>query len=123
MTKKKATPKSSPKQSHRYGNSRHAKCQEPPQERQEGPRSGPESTIPTKPVHNPCQRNIGNIKSLRRALDAMCAHCMGCSEVHIEIGYRDDIRTCSAFKCPLWHFRPYQSMSGKRRGAAGHEKI
>ena len=75
---------------------------------QEGPNKEPESTISTRPIHNPYVRNIGNSTSLRRALDAMCAHCMGCTEDHLEPGFRHDIRDCSSKTCPLWRFRPYQ---------------
>lgn len=77
-------------------------------EQQEAPSSALDSTISARPEYNPVVRNIGNSKSLRGALDAMCAHCMGCTADHIEPGFRESIRDCSAPACPLWQFRPYQ---------------
>jgi hypothetical protein len=56
-------------------------------------------------------------KKLRQAaMNAMCAHCMGCTakeqgfreEDWIEPGFRKQIRNCSSFGCPLRPFRPYQ---------------
>jgi hypothetical protein len=55
-------------------------------------------------------------KSRKAAIDAMCAHCMGCTakeqgyraEDWIEPGFREQIRTCSAPGCPLWEFRPFR---------------
>ena len=83
-----------------------------PQQGQEGPISELDSTILVKPKatpnHNPYDRNLGNTTSLRTALNAMCAHCMGCTEGYMEPGFREEIRNCTAPKCPLWHFRPYQ---------------
>lgn len=81
----------------------------------EGPTSVAESTNGTRPEHNPMVRNLGNKTSLRAAIDAMCAHCMGCSTDEIEPGFRDDIRNCSAPGCPLWNFRPFQT---KEKGTA-----
>jgi len=54
-------------------------------------------------------------KKLRQAgINAMCAHCMGCTAKEqgekdwIEPGFREQIRGCSSFGCPLWGLRPYQ---------------
>lgn len=44
-----------------------------------------------------------------RAIKAMCAHCMGCTQEHLEPGFRDLIRGCTATGCPLYPFRPYSS--------------
>lgn len=77
-------------------------------DRQDAPGSALDSTIATRPEHNPIVRNIGNSKSLRAAIDAQCAHCMGCTADHIEPGFRESIRDCSAPACPLFNFRPYQ---------------
>lgn len=74
----------------------------------EGPTSDLESTLTNGPIHNPYVRNIGNLTSLRKAVDAMCAHCMGCTASHMEPGFKHEIRHCSAPHCPLWEFRPYQ---------------
>ncbi len=46
--------------------------------------------------------------SMRAAINAMCAHCMGCSADHMEPGYKEDIKNCTSTACPLWHFRPYK---------------
>ena len=67
--------------------------------------SAPESTITTNPV----VRNLGNRKSLRTAINAFCAHCMGCTEDHREEGFIADIHHCTSVKCPLRHFRPYKA--------------
>ena len=38
--------------------------------------------------------------SPRAAIKAQCAECIGFD--------RDAIRTCTAYACPLWNFRPYR---------------
>jgi hypothetical protein len=85
-------------------------------EGREGPRSKPDSTIAPKvrAEHNAVVRNLGNRKSLRLAIDAMCHHCMGCTAApdYYEPGTKEEIRNCSAPKCPLWHFRPYKPGAG-----------
>jgi len=61
------------------------------------------------------QKAQGKI-SRKAANDAMCAHCVGCTakeqgfqqEDWIEPGFREQIRNCSSFGCPLRPFRPYQ---------------
>lgn len=82
---------------------------------QEGPTSAVESTNGTQPDQNPVRRNLGNTKSFRKAINAMCSHCVGCTADEIEPGFRDDIRSCSAPACPLWNFRPFQA---KEKGTA-----
>ncbi|WP_191621423.1 hypothetical protein [Marinihelvus fidelis] len=69
---------------------------------------------------NPVSRNLALIsqgkRSMRAAINAMCAHCVGCTasdqgeafEDWIEPGFRKEIRQCSAFHCALWVFRPFQ---------------
>lgn len=47
-------------------------------------------------------------KTLRTAIDAKCAECMGCTAEAISSGFRQDISQCSSYGCPLWDFRPYQ---------------
>lgn len=111
MKKEKATPKNSPNQSHTYGSSLREQLQRIANDLylvQEGANNGLESTSTARPIHNPYVRNIGNSRSLRRAVDAMCAHCMGCNEDHMEPGFRGDIRKCNSAHCPLWHFRPFR---------------
>jgi hypothetical protein len=39
-------------------------------------------------------------RSLRAAIDALCAECCGYD--------RDAVRTCAAVACPLWRVRPWQ---------------
>lgn len=50
----------------------------------------------------------GKTASLRAHINAMCAHCMGCTPGHMERGFREAIRGCTAPQCPLWPVRPYQ---------------
>lgn len=59
---------------------------------------------------NPVKKIAGKGKtpSLRNHINAMCAHCMGCTATHIETGFRDAVRACSAPQCPLHPVRPYQ---------------
>jgi len=45
------------------------------------------------------------------AIKAMCAHCIGCTETHLERGFKEAIRDCTAKCCPLHRYRPYQSKS------------
>lgn len=47
------------------------------------------------------------------AIKAMCSHCMGCTEDFISENYRADIRNCTAPKCPLYPFRPFQRKQAK----------
>ena len=42
------------------------------------------------------------------AIKAMCAHCMGCGETHLERGFRDSIKDCATEACPLHRYRPYR---------------
>lgn len=54
--------------------------------------------------------------SRKAAIDAFCAHCVGCSakeqgipqEDWIEPGFREMIRDCSSYGCPLRQFRPFK---------------
>ena len=45
------------------------------------------------------------------AIKAMCAYCMGCTETHLERGFRDSIRDCASKGCPIHRYRPYRSKS------------
>ena len=65
---------------------------------------------------NPIQKSIKNPNSFRAAINAMCAYCMGCTDDHLEAGFRSEIRDCSAPHCPLWKLRPYQGQ--ERRSIA-----
>jgi len=42
------------------------------------------------------------------AIKAMCAQCFGCTENHLEKGFRESISSCSMCSCPLYSFRPYR---------------
>lgn len=65
-----------------------------------------------KPTQNPLKRAL--IRPTRKnAINAMCAHCMGCTADHIESGFRKAICDCTSTKCPLFSYRPYQI---KKRG-------
>jgi hypothetical protein len=55
---------------------------------------------------NPIKRTIRKPTYLN-AIKAMCAHCMGCTDTHLEPGFRESISTCTARGCPLYGFRPY----------------
>lgn len=67
------------------------------------------------PQHNPVAKiaGKGNTGSLRAHINAMCAHCMGCTAEHMERGFRAQIRACTAPACPLWPVRPYQRTTGE----------
>ncbi len=64
---------------------------------------------------NPIKRYYAK-PTRKNAINAMCAHCMGCTSSeqgypsgdHLEAGFRTEICNCSAPACPLWDFRPYQ---------------
>lgn len=56
------------------------------------------------------------------AIKAKCAECVGCSESHLETGFRDLISTCKSEICPLHQYRPYRANSLTRtlsNGVAG----
>jgi len=60
--------------------------------------------------HNPVKRFFALPPSRKRAIEAMCASCMGCTEDHLEEGFKSEIRNCSAQRCPLHVHRPYQGV-------------
>lgn len=88
----------------------------------EGCRSESDSTISPKDMstyrveHNFVAKNVANTSSLRLAINAMCFHCMGCTESHYEPGVKEEIRDCSSQKCPLWYFRPYKARAKETGG-------
>lgn len=45
----------------------------------------------------------------KNAINAMCAHCMGCTREELEVGFRNDVKNCASTECPLHRFRPFQS--------------
>ena len=58
--------------------------------------------------HNPVKRASTAPVTPKKAIAAMCASCMGCTKDHIEEGFKNEIRNCSAPHCPLYLFRPYK---------------
>jgi len=58
--------------------------------------------------HNPVERNLALPPNRKRAIEAMCVSCMGCTKDHLKDGFRKEIRYCSAQRCPLHSFRPYR---------------
>lgn len=59
-------------------------------------------------ISNPILKAKEEPNSRRFAINAMCASCMGCTETAIVPGFRKEVRECSAPRCPLYAFRPYQ---------------
>lgn len=55
------------------------------------------------------------------AIKAMCAYCMGCSETHLERGFRDSIRDCTSKACPLHRYRPFRQTESPEVALAGSE--
>ena len=60
-----------------------------------------------KPEFNPVQRFLKRPTHLN-AIKAMCARCMGCSETHLERGFKESIRDCTVQDCPMHRYRPYR---------------
>ena len=58
--------------------------------------------------HNPVERYYILPKTPKRAIAAKCAGCMGCTKDHLEEGFKNEIRRCSAQDCSLYLFRPYK---------------
>ena len=58
--------------------------------------------------HNPVKRASTSPVAPKKAIAAMCASCMGCTKDHIEEGFKNEIRNCSAQACSLYSFRPYK---------------
>ena len=70
-------------------------------------------------IHNPIVKwEQSNKKSRQLAIAANCASCMGCSETHMEPGFKKAISACTILNCPLWIFRPYQ-----KKGELADEQI
>lgn len=58
---------------------------------------------------NPIDRYLRKPSSRTLAVHAMCASCVGCTEGHLEKGFKETISACSSYSCPLRPFRPYQA--------------
>lgn len=56
---------------------------------------------------NPILRFNSN-PTRKNAIHAMCAQCMGCTEDWMEPGFREEVRNCSDYSCPLHSFRPFK---------------
>ena len=52
-------------------------------------------------MHNLVERFFSLVPSRKRAIDAKCAECMGCTKDHIEEGFKNEIRNCSAPALPI----------------------
>lgn len=59
------------------------------------------------PEHNPIVK-FNRAPTPHKAIRAKCAECHGCTPTHIEPGFKQSIRDCTAKQCPLHAFRPYQ---------------
>ena len=59
-------------------------------------------------ITNPIIKAQQKPKSMRAAINAKCAECMGCTINETEPGFRSMIRDCTAGDCPLYNLRPYQ---------------
>jgi hypothetical protein len=64
---------------------------------------------------NPILQLKKNPRSRSLAIKAKCAECFGCSEDHLEKGFKDSISSCSSYSCPLHRFRPYQPRKSLER--------
>jgi len=51
--------------------------------------------------HNPAERFIALVPSRKGAIEAKCATCMGCTKVHLEEGFKTEVRNCTAPNYPL----------------------
>ena len=56
---------------------------------------------------NPILQSKRNPRSRVLAIKAMCAQCLGCTEDHLEKGFRQSIRECSSTNCSLYELRPF----------------
>jgi hypothetical protein len=63
---------------------------------------------------NPILQYSNNPTSRVAAIKAMCAQCFGCTESHLEKGFKESISDCSSYSCPLHSFRPYQAKTSAK---------
>ena len=61
-------------------------------------------------MYNPVERFFSLVPSRKRAIEAMCASCMGCTKDHLEEGFKSETINCSSQQCPLYVHRPYQGI-------------
>ena len=60
--------------------------------------------------HNPVERVFALPPSRKRAIEAMCASCMGCTNNPLECGFKKGIRNCTAPHSPL-HPQPLSCLN------------
>ena len=66
---------------------------------------------------NPILQFQSRPSSRAYAVKAKCAECVGCTQNHLEKGFKESISSCSSYSCPLHGFRPYQrekSLEGQK---------
>ena len=66
---------------------------------------------------NPILQFQSRPSSRAYAVKAKCAECVGCTQNHLERGFKESISSCSSYSCPLHRFRPYQrdkSLEGQK---------
>lgn len=59
-------------------------------------------------ISNPIVKSLESPNSKAMAIKAKCAECCGCTSTYLNPGWRQDIRDCTAYGCPLRSFRPFQ---------------
>lgn len=75
-----------------------------------------------KAEFNPILR-ARNKPTRKNAINAMCAHCVGCTESHLEAGFRQLISGCSSYRCPVYDYRPYAEISIEKVAFRPHESV
>jgi hypothetical protein len=53
---------------------------------------------------NPIEKSKENPLSFRKAINAKCFECVGAGQ---DANYRNEIRNCTSYTCPLHQLRPY----------------
>ena len=62
-----------------------------------------------KAQHNLIRKHLANPSSRKLAIDAFCFHCMGGTKDEMpDPAWKELIRTCTDFDCPLRSNRPYR---------------
>ena len=93
--------------------------------RQKGPRDSNKpitlsaSETDRRREHNPIIQFKKN-PTRANAIRAKCSECMGCSEERLETGFKESIRLCSSWACPLHSFRPYRANLNAVTPKKGH---
>jgi hypothetical protein len=58
--------------------------------------------------YNPIIQYESKPTSKAAAIKAKCGECMGCTRDQVEPGWRDLVRNCTSFGCPLYNHRPFR---------------